>query len=121
MTKFFYGLLIGLLGSVLILAAQQRASERVIPPQVIVNNAKVRIIRWLLKPGEGTPVHKHVLDHVSVVIHGSTLRSFPTDGAPKDTTYTTGQAEFAPGTGSSHSFTNVGHETWESIAIELKK
>ncbi len=121
MTKFFSGLLLGLLGSVLILTAQQRPSQKVIPPQVILDNAKVRIVRWVLKPGEGTPVHQHVLDHVSVVIHGSTTRSFPTEGAPKDTTQTSGQVEFVPGTGSSHSFTNVGHETWESIAIELKK
>ena len=121
MTKFFSGLLIGLLGSALIIAAQQRPSEKVIPPQVIVDNAKVKVIRWLLKPGEGTPVHTHTLDHVSVVIHGSTLRTFPAEGAAKDTSYTTGQALFDPGTGATHSFTNIGRETFESIAIELKK
>jgi len=121
MTKFFSGLVIGLLGSALIFAAQRRPSEKVIPPQVIVDNAKVRIIRWVLKPGEGTPVHTHTLDHISVVIHGSTVRDFPTVGAAKDKLNATGEASFNPGTGASHSFTNIGPETFESVAIELKK
>jgi quercetin dioxygenase-like cupin family protein len=118
---FAAGLLVGLLGSALILWAQHLASEKVIPPQVIVDNAKVTIVRWVLKPGEGTPVHSHSLDHISVVLHGSTLHSVGTDGKISDTRYQTGQALFAPGGESSHSFSNVGNETWESIAIELKK
>jgi quercetin dioxygenase-like cupin family protein len=118
---FFSGMLLGLFGAALIFGAQRLASEKVIPPQVIVDNAKVRVVRWVLKPGEGTPIHSHDLDHVSIVLHGSILHSVGTDGRVKDTPYQTGQAEFSPGGGSGHSFSNAGNELWESVAVELKK
>jgi quercetin dioxygenase-like cupin family protein len=124
MKKFLAGVLVGLLGSALASIAQQgaqaRASERVVQPQVVMENQKVKIVRWLLKPGEGTPVHTHTLDHVSVVIHGSSLRDVQTNGATSVLEQKTGQTAFIPGTGRTHSFANLGPETFESIAIELK-
>jgi quercetin dioxygenase-like cupin family protein len=120
-TTFFSGMLVGLFASSLIFGVQHLASEKVVPPQVVVDNAKVKIIRWVLKPGEGTPVHSHDPDHFSIVLHGSTLHSVGSEGKVSDTHYQTGQALFAPGGGSSHSFSNIGSETWESIAVELKK
>lgn len=121
MKKFVAGIIVGILGSALAVWSQQHlASEKVVQPQVLVENAKVKMVRWVLQPGEGTPIHTHTLDHVAVVIRGSTLRNVSTDGAAKENVQRTGEAVYVPGTGRSHSFANAGKDTYESIAIELK-
>ncbi len=120
MKRFFLGVFIGVLTSALALMAQHRASERIVQPQVLVENQKVKIVRWALKPGEGTPVHTHALDHVSVVIHGSSLRDVETNGTAKENVQKTGDVTFNPGTRRTHSFANIGQTAFESISIELK-
>jgi quercetin dioxygenase-like cupin family protein len=120
MKRFLAGLIVGLSVSALTLLAQHLASEKVVQPQPIVDNQKVKVVRWVLKPGEGTPLHTHTLDHISVVIHGSTLRDVAADGAAKENVQKAGDAVFVPGTGRTHSFANAGRETFESISIELK-
>jgi len=120
MKHFLAGLLLGVLSSALAVMAQQRASEKIVQPQLLVENQKVKIQRWVLRPGEGTPIHTHTLDHVSVVIHGSTLRDVATDGTAKENVQKTGDAVYVPGAGHTHSFANAGKATFESISIELK-
>ena len=121
MKRFLAGVLVGLFGSGLAVWAQQhRASERVVEPQMIVDNAKVRMVRWVLRPGEGTPVHTHSLDHIAVVIHGSTLHVVDADGTTKDKVEKTGDAAFDPASGHTHSLANAGKTTFELITIELK-
>jgi quercetin dioxygenase-like cupin family protein len=120
MQKFLAGIVVGILLSALTVFAQKLASEKVVQPQVLVDNQKVTIARWVLKPGEGTPLHTHALDHVSVVIRGSTLRDVAVDGTAKENVQKAGDAVFVPGTGRTHSFANAGKETFESISIELK-
>jgi quercetin dioxygenase-like cupin family protein len=120
MKRFLVGVLVGLAISAFTLFAQKPASEKVVQPQLIVENQKVKIARWVLKPGEGTPLHTHALDHVSVVIRGSTLRDVAADGTAKENVQKAGDAVFVPGTGRTHSFANAGKDTFESISIELK-
>jgi quercetin dioxygenase-like cupin family protein len=107
--------------SAALVAAQHRASDKTVPPQVLVDNAKVRMVRWILKPGEGTPIHDHTLDHISVVIHGSRIRYVTVDGATTENEQKTGNAVYVPGTGLKHSFVNIGNTLFESISIEMKQ
>jgi len=121
MKLFLTGLVLGILGSTIVFAAQHRASERIAQPQVLVDNAKVKVVRWVLVPGEGTPIHTHSLAHVSVVIRGSTLRDVEaSSGTAKEHVEKTGDVTYIPGRGQTHSFANAGKTTFESIAIELK-
>jgi quercetin dioxygenase-like cupin family protein len=120
MKKFFAGLFVGLLASTLVLVAQNMAGEKGVKPQMITDNAKVEMVRWVLKPGERTIVHQHDITHIGVVIHGSTIRYYETDGTSKDGDETTGGAEYVPATGKAHSFENVGKETFEAVSIHLK-
>jgi quercetin dioxygenase-like cupin family protein len=121
MKRFLAGLVVGILGSVLVFAAQHRASEKIVQPQVLVDNTKVKAVRWVLAPGEGTPIHTHSLDHISVVIHGSTLRDVEaSNGVAKENVQKTGDVTYVPARGQTHSFANAGKTTFESIAIELK-
>ena len=120
MKRFLAGVLVGVFCSGIIIWAQHRASENVVQPQILVDNAKVKMVRWLLKPGEGTPVHTHSLDHISVVIHGSTIKDVDAAGTAKEGLQKSGEAHYVPNSGVTHSFANVGKETYESISIELK-
>jgi quercetin dioxygenase-like cupin family protein len=120
MKKFLLGALAGFFVSTLVVMAQHRASEKVVQPQVLVDNARVKMVRWVLKPGEGSPIHSHDLDHVSVVIRGSTLRDMNAVGVVKENVPKTGDATFNPATGLPHSFANAGNTVFESISIELK-
>ncbi len=121
MKRFLAGIFLGLmLGASVTLLAQRAANEKIVPPKVLVDNQKVKMQRWLLKPGESSPVHAHKLDHISVVIHGTTLRDTSVDGTSKDSVQKTGDAVFVPAHGVTHTLTNIGKTTFESISIELK-
>jgi len=120
MARFLAGLLAGLAVAVLALAAQHMASEKVVPPQLVLENQKVKITRILLKPGEGTPLHTHALDHIAVVLQGSTMKDVETDGKYKNVEEKTGDVIYVPWTGRTHSFANAGNSALEIVSIELK-
>lgn len=121
MKRFLAGLVVGVLFSALALVAQQAGGTKVVHPEKLHENDKVEVVRWVLKPGEGTPPHTHTLDHVAVVVQGSTLRDTETDGTYKDVEQKTGQFVYVPGTGRTHTFSNAGKTTLEIVSIELKK
>jgi quercetin dioxygenase-like cupin family protein len=120
MKKFLAGVVVGVLASTLAMLAEQRSNGTVIQPQVLTDNAKVQIVRWVLRPGERTTVHRHDVDHLGVVIHGSTIRYIDEDGTSKTNEEPTGGAEYAPATGRAHSFENVGKTPFEAVSIDLK-
>jgi predicted metal-dependent enzyme (double-stranded beta helix superfamily) len=121
MKRFILGVLTGWFVLGIALVAQQLASEKVVPPQVLVDNQKVKIVRWILQPGEGSPIHPHLLDHVYVVIHGSKIREITSEGKVNDDDQETGRAAFSPAHGKIHSFANIGNTTYEMVSIELKQ
>jgi quercetin dioxygenase-like cupin family protein len=120
MKKFFAGVLAGVLGSTLALMAERRAGEKVVEPQALTDNARVEVVRWVLQPGERTAVHRHDVDHLGVVIHGSTLHYVEDDGTSKVSEEATGGAEYAPATGRAHWFENLGKTPFEAVSIDLK-
>jgi len=109
------------LGGLTVALLAQRPSDKIVPPQIVVDNQKVKVSRWVLQPGERSPVHTHSLDHVYVVVHGSKIREFISDGAIHDDSQETGRAAFSPARGKTHSFENVGTTPYEMISIELKQ
>ena len=115
--RFLGGFALG--GLVAMLAVQNRP-DKIVASQVVADNPKVRIQRWLLQPGERSPVHTHSLDHVYVVVHGSKIREFLSDGKIHDDDQETGRAAFSPAKGKTHSFENVGTVRYEMVSIELK-
>lgn len=120
MKKFFAGVFVGVLASTIAVLAGQAAKDKTVQPRVLTDNAKVEIVRWVLQPGERTPLHQHDIDHIGVVIHGSTIRYVDADGTSKTSDEPTGGAEYAPATGHAHWFENVGKTTFEAVSIQLK-
>ena len=84
MKQFLTGMLIGGLVLGLTLHAKDSAREKIVQPQVLVDNQKVKMVRWTLQPGERSPVHTHSLDHIYVVVHGSKIREYVSDGKISD-------------------------------------
>lgn len=121
MKRFLAGLFAGWLLAGLAVLAKDNASEKVVRPQLLVDNQKVKMVRWTLQPGERSPVHTHSLDHVYVVVHGSKIREYVSDGKINDDEQETGRAAYSVGRGKTHSFENVGTGPYEMISIELKQ
>jgi predicted metal-dependent enzyme (double-stranded beta helix superfamily) len=91
MKRFFAGIIAGWLVFGLAILAQQ-AAQKVVQPQLLADNQKVKMVRWLLQPGEQSPVHTHSLDHIYVVIHGSKIRDFISCDGTHDDDQETGRA-----------------------------
>jgi mannose-6-phosphate isomerase-like protein (cupin superfamily) len=120
MKRFLAGIAAGILISGLALGAQHMASDKVVQPALVQENQKVKITRILLQPGEGTPLHTHALDHIAVIMQGTTMKDMETDGRSKDVVQKTGEVHYVPGTGRTHSFSNIGKTPLEILSIELK-
>jgi quercetin dioxygenase-like cupin family protein len=120
MKRFLAGVLTGWLVLALTVVAKNNATEKLVPPQVLVENPKVKMVRWKLQPGEKTPVHTHSLDHIYVVVEGSKIREYLSDGKVNDDEQETGRAAFSVAKGKTHSFENVGTGPYEMVSIELK-
>jgi quercetin dioxygenase-like cupin family protein len=116
--RFLAGIAMGWLTFALL--AQRPAADRVMPPQTVVDNQKVKVSRWLLQPGERSPVHTHSLDHVYIVVRGTKIREHVSDGRVNDDEQETGRAAFSAGRGKTHWFENAGATPYEMISVELK-
>jgi len=127
MKRFLAGVVCGWLALAMMqlgltLRAQQQASGAVVQAQVLVDNQKVTIRRWQLKPGERSPVHTHALDHIYVVVHGSDIRDHLADGTTHDDNQETGRVGFSAFSASpkTHWFENVGAVPYEMVSVDLK-
>ena len=96
------------------------AGAKGVEPQVLTDNAKVQVVRWVLQPGERTVIHRHDVDHVGVVLRGSKLRYLEEDGKSSESDEVAGSTEYAPATGRTHSFENAGTTPFEAVSIDLK-
>jgi beta-alanine degradation protein BauB len=96
-------------------------TQKVVPAQPIVDNEKIRMVRWIFQPGECSPIHIHALDHIYIVVHGSKVREITGEGKTNDDFQETGRAAFSPARGKIHSFANIGDaRPYEMVSFELK-
>ena len=121
MKRFLAGVVTGWLVLAITVLAKYSGSENVVQPQVLVENQKVKIVRWKLQPGDKTPVHTHSLDHIYVVVQGSKIREYLSDGKVNDDEQEAGRAAFSLAKGKTHSFENIGIGPYEMVSIELKQ
>lgn len=120
MKKFASRVLLGLLASAALLKAQQPISDKVVQPQVLLDKEKYIVQRYVLEPGQGTPVHPHNREHIAIVIRGSTLRYRDINGNVTEAVMATDTAKLVSPK-PAHSFMNIGTNTYEEVSVEVKR
>jgi len=119
--KLVCGVVLGwLLVSAGMLRAEQPISDKVVQPQVLLDNDKYIVQRYVLEPGEGTPVHPHNREHIAIVIRGSKLRYRDINGNVTEAVMATDTAKLVSPK-PAHSFMNIGTTTYEEVSVEVKR
>ncbi len=110
-------LVVGVLLSAVPLAAQNPLHADAAHFKVEYEDARVRVLRFRLMPGETSPQHEHAT-RITVVVSGSRLRISDTEGASHEMTVYTGAAERQLAT--RHTVENVGDQPYEELTTEFK-
>jgi quercetin dioxygenase-like cupin family protein len=84
---------------------------------VRLENERVRVLEWRLKPGGKEPMHSHP-DGVVIVLADATLKTTGPGG--KSTTHAAINGEVQWGPAVSHAIENVGNTEAHSLLVELK-
>ena len=84
---------------------------------VRVDNDRVRVYEWRMKPGEKEKMHSHP-DGVLIILADAKIKSTSPDGTSTTTTLVNGDVKWRPAL--SHSLENVGGTEAHAIAVELK-
>ena len=87
--------------------------------EVIIDNATVRVSRWLFKPGQMSGWHHHELDYMGLHSTRNLLRYEMPDGRV-ETKDQVGISGFIKA-GAEHNVTNVGANDAEAYEIEFKR
>jgi len=116
-----------LFGAIVVVAASQFGASALaqdamvagapIYKRVLLENAKIRVMEAVFKPGDTIATHSHP-DHFVYVASGGTLRIWGADGKFSDVTAETGQALWLDA--QSHTAKNIGTTEIKLVVTELK-
>jgi quercetin dioxygenase-like cupin family protein len=110
-----------LAGSVLLVVAAAHAQDVVQVAgdshTVLIDNARVRVLSVMIKPGQKAPMHSHPAN-VSYVISGAKLRITSPDGKSVEKEPKTGATTWSEAT--THEVENIGTTELKQVQIELK-
>jgi len=115
-----------LLGAVLANCAHTSRSARLPDPveqsphyyRVLVDNKRVRVLEYHLKPGEKEPMHSHPEGVVSYFSAAKFRTTFP-DGRVTELTATAGETIWRDAV--AHASENIGSTEAHALAVELKQ
>src|SRR5712671_3696774 len=85
--------------------------------KVLLENDKVRVLEYRLKPGEKEPMHSHQAGVVYVLSGGELKFSYP-DGRTEERSAATGETIWRDPT--THAVENIGDTEAHAIGIDLK-
>jgi len=85
----------------------------------IIDNAKVRVLRITIKPGETTTIDHPELNRVVVWLQQGSGKSISANGLESTISWKKNEARWEPA-GSSHSMKSEGNATVSAIVVELK-
>jgi quercetin dioxygenase-like cupin family protein len=86
---------------------------------ILINNARVRVSRLVLKPGESSKPHSHPLNGLGIVLYDSKIEISSPGSAPRIVESKPGDFVWQKA-GTTHTIKNVGTSVFESIDIEIK-
>jgi len=82
-----------------------------------LDNDRVRVLEWRLKPGEREKMHSHP-DGIVIVLADATLKNTAPDGTSTTNTLVNGDVRWRGAM--SHALENVGSTEAHALAVELK-
>lgn len=89
---------------------------------VLFEDERVRVWSMTLAPGEASPLHRHELDYLIVLVAGDRIAAVPGPGsrrAPRESAVTPGRTVFLRA-GECEWAVNTGRGEYREILIELK-
>ena len=84
-----------------------------------IDNARVRVNRLVLKPGESSKPHTHKLNGLGVIIYDSQIELTAADGTRRVIEAKAGDFVWQ-NAGTAHAIRNVGKTVFEAIDIEIR-
>ena len=102
--------------------AHQDAPLGPVGGKVVTDNDRVRIWELTLEPGEASPLHRHDLDYMVVLLEGDRIAGIP----GPDSTLIARAADITPGRltyltrGETEWAVNIGKTPYRELLIELK-
>ena len=89
---------------------------------LLFEDERVRVWSMTLAPGEASPLHRHDLDYLIVLVAGDRIAAVPGPGsprAPREAEVAAGRTVFLRA-GETEWAVNTGHSEYREILIELK-
>lgn len=87
------------------------------PPEILLENDRVRVLRVGFRPGDKAAMHSHP-DYVTYTTKGGDLKMNSPSGGSEIVSFEEGKAIFFKA--ESHEVENVGSSEVEAIVVELK-
>ena len=87
---------------------------------ILIDNARVRINRLTLKPGESSKLHKHTMPGLGIVLYDSKIEIRSADGTQRALEPKAGDFVWQDA-GTTHMIRNIGSSVFEAIDLELKQ
>ena len=86
---------------------------------IVFENARVRVNRLVLKPGESSKLHTHQMHGLGLILYDSKIEISAPDGSRRTIESKAGDFVWQ-NAGITHTIKNIGSEVLEAIDIELK-
>ena len=87
--------------------------------EIMINNEKTRVTRWVFEPGEDTGQHIHDYDYVVVPMKNGNLKIINHDGTVTISELTKGVSYFI-NKGANHNVINYNDFPFSFVEIEFK-
>lgn len=106
------------------LLSHPAAPSRPIPPLsdgpvILIDNARVRVNRLVLKPGESSKPHTHTLGGLGIILYDSRIEISAPGAAPRVMDAKAGDFVWQTA-GTAHTIKNTGTTVFEAIDVEIK-
>lgn len=86
---------------------------------ILIDNDRVRVNRLVLKPGESSKLHTHLMRGLGIVLYDSKIEITAPDGTKRRLEPKAGDHAWQDA-GTTHTIKNIGSNVFEAIDIELK-
>ena len=88
--------------------------------KVVLENERVQVIEYALKPGVAMGMHSHPRDRVEITLTGGRVRVTTEDGKIQEAVEKDGDVVFQKGSPARHDVVNIGSTTLRAYHVELK-